>query len=396
MLSPKIHCRRAVTAVLLASLLASCGPSGDSTQTVGFVLDVNAASKKLDQISFRVKYASGDFTGDDGGCTPGSLVTPGAALATDVTVPVATGATVPVGADDSASVSRGVASTSSTSTSTTTTSTTTTLGPMTDCLVTFRLDDAVNFGALQWETVYTASGGDFVGAGAAVECRSLVSGVLVATNDAEATDLLSAGIVAASGFDGPANLLECDWTGPSEPAKSDFAITITEAVTVDFDPISPVPDVIVQSIVCSGEPTTTTTTSSTTTTTTTLPVNPCGNGVLGGGEECDDGNLVDGDGCDSSCDLEDSFVSSVAPGQLNVSIVHRQGIPPGAALAYCKYQGEVTATTFTITTTACSLDNSDGCNTTTQGIVKVSTTTTTTTTTVTSTSTTDTTSTTVF
>jgi cysteine-rich repeat protein len=27
----------------------------------------------------------------------------------------------------------------------------------------------------------------------------------------------------------------------------------------------------------------------------------CGNGVLEGGEECDDGNLIDGDGCDSNC-----------------------------------------------------------------------------------------------
>ena len=30
----------------------------------------------------------------------------------------------------------------------------------------------------------------------------------------------------------------------------------------------------------------------------------CGNGVVEGGEECDDGNLVDGDGCDASCSLD--------------------------------------------------------------------------------------------
>ena len=27
----------------------------------------------------------------------------------------------------------------------------------------------------------------------------------------------------------------------------------------------------------------------------------CGNGVLTAGEQCDDGNIVDGDGCDSLC-----------------------------------------------------------------------------------------------
>jgi cysteine-rich repeat protein len=33
-------------------------------------------------------------------------------------------------------------------------------------------------------------------------------------------------------------------------------------------------------------------------------VSPCGNGVLQTGEECDDGNAVDGDGCSSTCKLE--------------------------------------------------------------------------------------------
>src|SRR5207249_6141959 len=49
--------------------------------------------------------------------------------------------------------------------------------------------------------------------------------------------------------------------------------------------------------------TTTTTLSATcsaNTTTTTLPAT-CGNGKVDPGEECDDGNRVDGDGCDSNC-----------------------------------------------------------------------------------------------
>jgi cysteine-rich repeat protein len=33
----------------------------------------------------------------------------------------------------------------------------------------------------------------------------------------------------------------------------------------------------------------------------------CGNGILDIGEECDDGNLVSGDGCSESCEEEENF-----------------------------------------------------------------------------------------
>jgi len=32
---------------------------------------------------------------------------------------------------------------------------------------------------------------------------------------------------------------------------------------------------------------------------------PCGNGVVDSGENCDDGNVVAGDGCSAECTLED-------------------------------------------------------------------------------------------
>jgi cysteine-rich repeat protein len=34
---------------------------------------------------------------------------------------------------------------------------------------------------------------------------------------------------------------------------------------------------------------------------------PCGDGVVGPGEACDDGNTVDGDGCSSLCQLDDNL-----------------------------------------------------------------------------------------
>jgi cysteine-rich repeat protein len=36
-----------------------------------------------------------------------------------------------------------------------------------------------------------------------------------------------------------------------------------------------------------------------------LPV-ACGNGVVEAGEECDDGNTTDGDGCGAACEEEDA------------------------------------------------------------------------------------------
>src|SRR5262249_28310538 len=54
--------------------------------------------------------------------------------------------------------------------------------------------------------------------------------------------------------------------------------------------------------VCPG-PTSTTTTTTSSTTSTTAPDTTCGNGVQGPGEQCDDGNLIDCDGCDSNCTL---------------------------------------------------------------------------------------------
>jgi cysteine-rich repeat protein len=44
-----------------------------------------------------------------------------------------------------------------------------------------------------------------------------------------------------------------------------------------------------------------------------LPGTDCGNGVVDFGEECDDGNYVDGDGCDSLCQVESVLCEWVGP-----------------------------------------------------------------------------------
>ena len=39
----------------------------------------------------------------------------------------------------------------------------------------------------------------------------------------------------------------------------------------------------------------------------------CGNGVVGGGESCDDGNTISGDGCSSTCQTESGYVCNGQP-----------------------------------------------------------------------------------
>lgn len=48
----------------------------------------------------------------------------------------------------------------------------------------------------------------------------------------------------------------------------------------------------------------------------TLTADACGDGLLGGAEECDDGNTADGDGCSAACRVERNEASYACPGQL--------------------------------------------------------------------------------
>ncbi len=62
-----------------------------------------------------------------------------------------------------------------------------------------------------------------------------------------------------------------------------------------------------------GATTTTTSTTSTTTTTTTTTIPVCGEGVVNGLEECDDGGTSGGDGCSGLCTIEQCYACSGEP-----------------------------------------------------------------------------------
>ncbi|PCC74720.1 hypothetical protein NAEX_07817 [Nannocystis exedens] len=57
----------------------------------------------------------------------------------------------------------------------------------------------------------------------------------------------------------------------------------------------------------------------------------CGDGLLGFGEQCDDGNVADGDGCDGTCQLED-VIAEIEPNNTNAQSDATGIVATGSAL----------------------------------------------------------------
>lgn len=141
--------------------------------------------------------------------------------------------------------------TSTTTTSTTTTTTTGGGGGANSYIVTFQVDDAGPFGALQYNVDYTGAPGGFAGAADTVTCSTApaLAGAIVTFNDDEAASTLRTGIISLAGFAGPTNLANCvfDSTG-AVPVAGDFAITVVDASTPALAPINPLPGMSISSI----------------------------------------------------------------------------------------------------------------------------------------------------
>lgn len=108
-------------------------------------------------------------------------------------------------------------------------------------------------------------------------------------------------------------------TGPA-PTSSESSSESTTSSPTTGDP-GPTADTL---------ETTTSTTASETTTTDAV----CGDGDPDKGEECDDGNLTDGDGCDSDCQYSHRIVFATK-GQVNALMAH-----PATADALCDAEGK--------------------------------------------------------
>ena len=171
----------------------------------------------------------------------------------------------------------------------TTTSTTTTTLPSVEtfaCQVDFTLVDELDLGSLQFDTMYDNTSGEFVGTGNNAECTNWITDGMASFNDADTTRVLSTAIVSLAGIQGPAVVSTCEFVAVGYvPSPGEFYVQVTDASTKTFDPASAA--VYVSDVRCD------------TTGGGTDPV--CGDGILQPGEECDDGNLSNKDGCLNDC-----------------------------------------------------------------------------------------------
>ncbi|HYC56254.1 MAG TPA: DUF4215 domain-containing protein [Candidatus Binatia bacterium] len=103
-----------------------------------------------------------------------------------------------------------------------------------------RLATAETVGALQFILDYANAAGDITGSDGRPDCESLVPAVLTAMNWDGGRALLHVGMVTIQGFEGPADLLRCQYRALAGPSANDFGYTVVNAASPDFGQLSPV------------------------------------------------------------------------------------------------------------------------------------------------------------
>ena len=169
------------------------------------------------------------------------------------------------------------------------------------CEVAFRLDDPVTVGAFQFDVDYSAATGSFLTGPGGAACSGDAANALAIFQDAPANRVLTASLLSLAGVVGPQKVAHCFFEDTDGTlVATDFVTTVVDASDPDGQPVMNT-HVSVLLPDCGDETTTTTTTS--TSTTTTMP-DPCGNGVVDGLEQCDDGNTQPDDGCEPDCSTD--------------------------------------------------------------------------------------------
>gem|GEM_PF-6209054 len=297
--------------VFLCSFSSFITPANDNfIFTVTSALDdsgTKLTSTDLDAIALTVLSSPGE----PGSCQAGSTTTttPSSTTSSSTT----SSSTTPSSTTSSSTTSSSTTSTVSSSTTTVTTGPTTTTMPTT---AGFTFDVTYEFtfplttvGALQFDSDYSAAGGDFDGSGAAVACAKQAGfTALEAFNDKDATTkVLSQGFIDNSGFAGPRTVSTCRFldTDGIAPKPSDFVNTTTDCT--DLNSMAVTCFVGVKSVTaCSCGDGTVNCVSETCDSGPASATQTCGDGVVNCSdcttEQCDDGNNVnDGNGCTGDC-----------------------------------------------------------------------------------------------
>ena len=86
---------------------------------------------------------------------------------------------------------------------------------------------------------YAGATGDFIGAGAMVDCISLTPAETGTFFNDTASSSITATIFDGGGFTGPAGLMECAFVPTANVESEDFVITVIAATTIDGLPAGP-------------------------------------------------------------------------------------------------------------------------------------------------------------
>ncbi len=115
----------------------------------------------------------------------------------------------------------------------------------TDHFITFGVTSThAAVGALQFDVDFLGDTGAFAVSGDKADCTNLTANSVLATSVIDGQ--LTAGLISLSGFSAPTNVIRCLFISATAPVADDFDVTVTEARTVDGDPLYP--DVSVSSI----------------------------------------------------------------------------------------------------------------------------------------------------
>ena len=173
----------------------------------------------------------------------------------------------------------------------TTSTTTTTLIPAESlsCPISFTVDSATAAFALQFEASHGAAPGGFL----KETCTVVPEGLVDVNADGDTVEIGWADSTG-SGFTGPGAFASCTFVSTSgPPLPADFPIAILDCSGPNPpEPCSPAAIVSVAVGACAQVETV------------------CGNSVLEAGEQCDDGNVLAGDGCGSLCNDESTTTTT--------------------------------------------------------------------------------------
>lgn len=109
------------------------------------------------------------------------------------------------------------------------------------------VSSATALGALQLEIVHLGNAGSWVGRGAGVDCVSMVDAILAANFVGGRG--VKVGLISLQGIPTPGPVVRCGFRTRESLHPASFQIRLVDAADTDSEPVDPLPDLVISSIV---------------------------------------------------------------------------------------------------------------------------------------------------